>query len=395
VTGEPVGAFERCMSAGGVAVFPSDTVYGLACDPDNQIAVRRLYALKRRSLDKPSAVMFFELDRALLALPELGQHTRQALMRLLPGRLTLLLPNPEGRYPLTCGADGSTLGLRVPDVAALSGVRRPVLQSSANLSDGAEARRLDEVPESIRAAADMVIDGGELPGTASTVVDLRDYEADSAWSIIRPGAVSESEVATGLHGQFHFNPATYAAMARSEIPDYDRFQDEVAEASGAGARRMLELGIGTGETARRLLLRHPGSELVGIDESAEMLEAARARLGSDEVVLRVARLQDPLPEGPFDLVVSALAVHHLLAGEKRDLFGRIHEVLAPAGRFVLGDVVVPRAPEDAKIPLTPGFDHPGTLAEQLSWLSATGFRTRATWVLGDLAVIVAERPRLG
>jgi L-threonylcarbamoyladenylate synthase len=391
MSGGQAGAFERCMSAGGVAVFPSDTVYGLACDPHNQIAVRRLYELKRRPPDKPSAVMFFDLERALAALPELGQHTRHALMRLLPGRLTFLVPNPEHRYPLACGADGSTLGLRVPDVPALAGVRWPVLQSSANVADGPEARCLDEVPESIRAAAEMVIDGGELPGAASTVVDLADFETGGAWTIVRQGAVSEADVAVRLHGQFHFDPATYAAMTRSEIPSYDRFQDEVAEAAGSGARRVLELGTGTGETARRLLTRHPGAELVGIDESAEMLEVAQAQLGSDNVVLRVARLQDPLPDGPFDLVASALAVHHLLGGEKRDLFARIHEVLGPGGRLVLGDVVVPEDRRDAKIALTPGFDYPDTLAEQLSWLSAAGFQARATWVLRDLAVIVAER----
>src|SRR5437763_17170603 len=100
--------FARCISVGGVAVFPADTVYGLACDPANRVAVERLYLLKRRPLDKPSAVMFFDLDVALDALPDLGQRTRAAIGRLLPGGVTLLLPNPAGRFPLACGEDSDT-----------------------------------------------------------------------------------------------------------------------------------------------------------------------------------------------------------------------------------------------------------------------------------------------
>jgi L-threonylcarbamoyladenylate synthase len=191
-------AFERCLSVGGVAVFPSDTVYGLACDPSNRFAVERLYLLKRRSLAKPSAVMFFDLELALVALPELGARTKAALGRLLPGPITTLLPNPAGRYQLACGEDPSTLGLRVPVLAGLSEVRWPALQSSANRAGGPEARRLEDVPELLRSAADLVLDGGELPGTASTVVDLRDYEDDGSWSIVRQGAVDRSWLADTL-----------------------------------------------------------------------------------------------------------------------------------------------------------------------------------------------------
>ena len=110
--------------------------------------------------------MFFDLETALTALPELGERTRAALAQLLPGKVTVLVPNPERRFPLACGEDPTTLGLRVASVPALAGVRWPVLQSSANLAGGAEARTLDEVPEPLRAEADLVIDGGELPGTA-------------------------------------------------------------------------------------------------------------------------------------------------------------------------------------------------------------------------------------
>jgi len=194
--------FERCMAVGGVAVFPADTVYGLACDPASEDAVARLYALKRRVPDKPAAVMFFSVDLALAALPELGRRTRVALDTLLPGGVTLLLPNPARRFGLACGPDPDTLGLRVPDLpvaaAALGAVRWPVLQSSANRAGGPDARRLEDVPEPIRRSADMLLDAGELPGTPSTVIDLRAYERDGAWRIVRQGAVDADEVAAAL-----------------------------------------------------------------------------------------------------------------------------------------------------------------------------------------------------
>ena len=172
-------------------MFPADTVYGLACDPENATAVERLYALKGRPPGKPAAVMFFDSRRAA-ALPELGPRTRAAMAQLLPGGVTLLLPNPHGasRSPAASGE----LGLRVPDVPLLRGVGRPVLQSSANQAGGPDARRLADVPEAIRAGADLVIDAGELPGTPSTVIDLRRFEADGTWSVVRAGAVAESEI---------------------------------------------------------------------------------------------------------------------------------------------------------------------------------------------------------
>jgi L-threonylcarbamoyladenylate synthase len=194
--------FERCIAVGGIAVFPADTVYGLACEPDTKDAVQRLYMLKRRRPDKPAAVMFFALDLALAALPELGPQTTGALHALLPGPVTALLPNPAGRFPLACATDAGTLGLRVPAwppaLAALADVRWPVLQSSANAAGGPDARRLAEVPEYIRTHCDLVLDGGELPGTPSTVVDLRTFQAEGAWSIAREGAMSVTEVAARL-----------------------------------------------------------------------------------------------------------------------------------------------------------------------------------------------------
>jgi L-threonylcarbamoyladenylate synthase len=191
-------AFERCMAVGGVAVFPADTVYGLACDPANRLAVERLYRLKRHALDKPSAVMFFDPELAFDALPELGARTRAALAALLPGGLTALLPNPAGRFALACGEDPLTLGLRVPVLPRLAAVRWPVLQSSANLAGDPDPRRFEDVPEVLRRAADLVIDGGELPGTPSTVVDLRGYEATGEWSVVRLGAVGEEALSAAL-----------------------------------------------------------------------------------------------------------------------------------------------------------------------------------------------------
>jgi L-threonylcarbamoyladenylate synthase len=190
--------FSRCVAAGGVAVFPADTVYGLACDPENGAAVARLYSLKGRPPTQPSAVMFFELAPALGALPDLGTRTRALLERLLPGGVTLLLPNPAGRFPLACGADPHTLGLRVPAASVLAGVAAPVLQSSANLSGGPDARRLEDVPAPIREGADLLVDAGELPGTPSTVIDLRRFEAAGECEIVRAGAVAADVVASAV-----------------------------------------------------------------------------------------------------------------------------------------------------------------------------------------------------
>jgi L-threonylcarbamoyladenylate synthase len=202
LTAADAETFSRCISVGGVAVFPADTVYGLACEPDSKEAVQRLYFLKRRRPDKPAAVMFFALDLALAALPELGPRTAGALEALLPGAVTPLLPNPAGRYPLACGTQPQTLGLRVPAwppaLAALAEVRWPVLQSSANVAGGPDARALADVPGEIRARADLVLDGGELPGTPSTVVDLQGFERDGRWSVVREGAVGRDELEAAL-----------------------------------------------------------------------------------------------------------------------------------------------------------------------------------------------------
>jgi L-threonylcarbamoyladenylate synthase len=204
LTADDAATFERCMAVGGVAVFPADTVYGLACDPRTEDAVARLYAMKRRSLDKASAVMLFSVELAFAALPELRQRERAAIEALMPGGVTFLLPNPARRFPLACGDDPATLGLRVPALppaaAALRAVRWPILQSSANLAGEREARHCTDVDARLRAEADLVLDGGELPGTASTVIDLRAFADGGGWQIVRHGMVADDVVASALDG---------------------------------------------------------------------------------------------------------------------------------------------------------------------------------------------------
>jgi tRNA (cmo5U34)-methyltransferase len=194
-----------------------------------------------------------------------------------------------------------------------------------------------------------------------------------------------------VSGQFHFHPDEYIEMMESELPDYYRLQEETAAATGTGGggARLLELGTGTGETALRVLQRHPGASLVGVDVSEDMLAVARERLpGAD---LRVARLEDPLPDGPFDLVFSALAIHHLQGPGKADLFRRVAAVLADGGRFVIGDVVIPDDPADAVTPLGADYDFPSRVEDQLVWLSDAGFDATLTWTSRDLAVLTATK----
>jgi L-threonylcarbamoyladenylate synthase len=186
-------ALEDCLAAGGVAVIPTDTVYGVCCDPDNERAAEALYRLKQRPPARACAVMFFALDPALRALAELSPRERLALEALLPGPVTLLLPNRAFRFAPACRADPASFGLRVPrleePLAALCAVDRPVMQSSANISGEPDARALAEVPDSIVEHAQLALDGGELPGTPSTVIDLRDFDSEGRWHVLREGAL--------------------------------------------------------------------------------------------------------------------------------------------------------------------------------------------------------------
>jgi tRNA (cmo5U34)-methyltransferase len=188
---------------------------------------------------------------------------------------------------------------------------------------------------------------------------------------------------------YDFTPESYLAMMREAVPGYDRLEEEIASATGAGAKSILELGTGTGETARRVLDRHPDAQLIGIDASPGMVNVARQSLPTDRVRLLVGRLEDPLPEGPFDLVVSCLAVHHLEGTRKADLFRRIARKLAPGGRFVFADVVEPVDPSYVVTAIDPEIDHPSKLDEQVAWLEAAGMLPQVTWTHRDLVVIVA------
>ncbi len=199
---------EARLSGDGVALIPTDTVYGLACNPDSERALRRIYELKRRPPQKPAAVMFFSVQTALATLTELGPRTRAAVEALLPGPVTLLLANPRERYPRACAPGGEgpgLLGLRVPALhgrlAALAGVRLPAAQSSANLAGGANPRALAEVPAALREGVDLALDGGELPGVASTVVDLSAYEQTGSWRLVREGPVAGDALASALTAQ--------------------------------------------------------------------------------------------------------------------------------------------------------------------------------------------------
>jgi L-threonylcarbamoyladenylate synthase len=188
VNAEEVHEFERCIRGGGVAVFPTDTVYGVGCRPGDEAALARVYALKGRDPEKPSATMWFRLESALEELGDLGARTRSALERLLPGPVLAVLPGGVGvRVPLLEGP-----------LAPLTGARVSVVQTSANLSGEPAMRRLREVPTPIRDGADLVLDGGELPGVPSTVVDLTRYERDGEWEIPREGALASDAVETLL-----------------------------------------------------------------------------------------------------------------------------------------------------------------------------------------------------
>lgn len=191
------GALERTTAGGGVAVFPADGLYGLACDPLDAAAIERIHRIKGRDEGKSSAVMYFS-PLAMRELVEgLGPRTREALAALTPGPVTLVVANPEGRYPLACREDRARLGVRLIG-GPLAGAMCPLFQTSANLSGEPAPARFEEVPEAIRKGADLAIDGGELPGLPSTVVDITAIEDDGSWRILRDGALSPGDLASRL-----------------------------------------------------------------------------------------------------------------------------------------------------------------------------------------------------
>lgn len=187
------GALERTVAGGGVAVFPADGLYGLACDPLDAAAIERIHGIKGRDDGKPSAVMYF----SPLAMRELvegfGPRTREVAAALLPGPVTLVVANPQGRYPLACREDLGRLGVRLID-GPLAGAMCPLFQTSANVSGEPAPARFEDVPEEIVAAADLAIDGGELTGLPSTVIDLSRLEENGEWSILREGALARRDI---------------------------------------------------------------------------------------------------------------------------------------------------------------------------------------------------------
>ncbi len=193
--------------------------------------------------------------------------------------------------------------------------------------------------------------------------------------------------------QYHFDPNTYRQLIEAEVPGYSRLQRLIAEQTAPlDGPTILELGTGTGVTSLEVLKLHPDSELTGIDASEGMLAMAKNLLPSERTTLIKQRFEDPLPPGPFGLVFSALAIHHLESDSKKELFGRIASVLTPGGRFVMGDVVIPTVPVKTPIPTTPGFDHPSLARDQINWLGEAGLNARIVWEEGELAVLVADKP---
>jgi L-threonylcarbamoyladenylate synthase len=191
------GALERTIAAGGVALFPADGLYGLACDPLDALAIDRIHGIKGRDDGKPSAVMYLS-PLAMRELVEgLGPRTRAAIGALLPGPVTLVVANPEERFPLACREDRTRLGVRLIG-GPLAGATCPLFQTSANLSGEPAPGSFADVPPEIAAAVDLAIDGGALTGLPSTVVDLTSFEETGEWAILRIGAFPEAEVARTL-----------------------------------------------------------------------------------------------------------------------------------------------------------------------------------------------------
>ncbi|HET7454332.1 MAG TPA: L-threonylcarbamoyladenylate synthase [Solirubrobacterales bacterium] len=190
-------ALERCIAGGGVAVFPADGLYGLACDPLDAEAISRIHRLKGRDDGKPSAVMYFSPLAIRELLSGLGPKTKAVASALLPGPVTLVVDNPQRRYPLACRQDPERLGIRLIG-GPLAGTMCPIFQTSANRSGEPAPARFEDVPQSIREGVDLAIDGGELPGLPSTVIDVAAIDADGGWRVLRDGALSLGDVKSAL-----------------------------------------------------------------------------------------------------------------------------------------------------------------------------------------------------
>ena len=174
-------------------MLPTDTVYGLCADPYREAPVRELYRMKQRPPDQPCALLAKDVDFLLELVPELRGRAATMARVLLPGPYTLILPNPGRRYRWLTGSSPETIGVRVPELAGPGAevVEQvgALVATSANLHGGPESRRLEDVPVEIRAGAAAVVDGGELPGTPSTILDLTGEEP----TVLREGAVAADE----------------------------------------------------------------------------------------------------------------------------------------------------------------------------------------------------------
>jgi L-threonylcarbamoyladenylate synthase len=190
-------ALEKTIAAGGVAVFPSDGVYGLACDPLDAGAISRIHRMKGRDDGKPAAVMYFSPLAMRELVAELGPRAAAAVSALLPGPVTLVVKNSGHRYPLACREDVERLGVRLL-AGPLAGAMCPIFQTSANISGKPAPGRFVDVPDAILGAVDLAIDGGELSGLPSTVVDIAAIDDGGDWEILREGAISEGDLASAL-----------------------------------------------------------------------------------------------------------------------------------------------------------------------------------------------------
>jgi len=199
VTRGPAGLREALVW-GGVALLPTDTVYGLAAWLDSRPGVEALYALKGRPRDEPCQVLVYSRPLLGEALAGLDPAVRYAAAALLPGPSTCVLPDPRGRYAAAAGASPGSVGLRAPRVTgALAGFDLPLVSTSANRPGGPDPATVDAVSEGLRAGCAAVVDGGTLPGAASAVVDLRGVADGGPALLVRPGPDPEG-VARALAG---------------------------------------------------------------------------------------------------------------------------------------------------------------------------------------------------
>lgn len=192
-------ALERTIAGGGVAVFPADGLYGLACDPLDAGAIERIHRIKGRDDGKPSAVLYLSPLAMRELVESLGSRTRAAVGELLPGPVALVVANPERRYPLACREDPARLGVRLI-AGPLGGAMCPLFQTSANLSGEPAPASFAEVPAEIVAAVDLAIDGGALTGLPSTVVDLTAFDESGEWSVLRAGGLDPAALEERMAG---------------------------------------------------------------------------------------------------------------------------------------------------------------------------------------------------